>query len=183
MAIRASYMKAIRYSSFFFSLLMLSSCHKLIQLPDTPHIEFRSFTVLDTIDQLGNECKGGRLKFYFEDGDGDIGLKSADYGSTDTTDLFFKLYRKTNGVMAEVPDNDLMRPSDYRIPYMERTGRNKILKGTIDVTFFYIFYSPSDSNIIKYSFYLKDRADNLSDTANTCEIPLSKNNTYTIKGL
>jgi hypothetical protein len=134
--------------------------------------------VFDTTDILGNYCKGGRLKFYFEDGDGNVGMSSA-AGSADTTNLFFTLYRKSGGVMTQVPDNDLMKPSDYRIPYIDRPGRNKILKGTIDVTFFYQFYSPADSNIIKYRFYLKDRADNTSDTAYTCDIPLSKNNTYT----
>ena len=158
--------------------LTLSSCHKIIELPATPHTEFRSFAVFDTTDILGNDCKGGRLKFYFEDGDGDLGLKSADEGATDTSNLFFSLYSKSAGVFSEVTD-PLMKPSNYRIPYMERTGRNKILKGIIDITFFYEFYNPSDSGIFKYRFYIKDRADNVSDTVWTCEIPLSKNNTYT----
>jgi len=159
--------------------LMLGSCHKIVQLPDTPYIKFTSFTVFDTTDILGNDCKGGRLKFYFEDGDGNLGLDPAETGATDTTDLFLTLYRKVSGVMTEVPDNDLMKPAGYRIPYMERTGQNKILKGTIAVTFFYEFYTIADSNIFKYRFYIKDRADNYSDTVYTCEIPLSVNNVYT----
>jgi len=159
--------------------LMLSSCHKIIQLPDTPYIKFTSFAVFDTTDILGNDCKGGRLKFYFEDGNGDLGLNSAESGETDTTNLFFTLYRKTNGIMTEVPDNDLMKPSGYRIPYMERTGQNKILKGTIAVTFFYEFYTIADSDIFKYRFFIKDRAANYSDTVFTSEIPLSLNNIYT----
>jgi hypothetical protein len=80
--------------------------------------------------------------------------------------------------MAEVPDNDLLKPSDYRIPYMERTGRNKILKGTITVSFLYTFYEPKDSSIIRYDFYIKDRALNVSDTASTSEIELSINGLY-----
>jgi hypothetical protein len=62
---------------------------------------------------------------------------------------------------------------------MQRTGRNKILKGTIAITFFYTMYSPADSDIIKYRFFIKDRAENVSDTAWTPEIHLSKNNIYT----
>ena len=80
--------------------------------------------------------------------------------------------------MTEVPGNDIMKPSDYRIPYMERTGQNKILKGTIAVTFLYLFYSAEDTDTIRYDFYLKDRADNLSNTESTSEIFLSVNGIY-----
>ena len=58
----------------FFVVLLLASCGKISTLPDVPKIEFTSFSVFDTVDILGNFAKGGRLKFYFEDGDGDIGL-------------------------------------------------------------------------------------------------------------
>jgi len=67
-------------------------------------------------------------------------------------------------------------PSPYRIPYMVRLGVNKILKGTISVTFLYLFYSPGDT--IKYDFYIKDRALNESNVASTSEIVISANNIY-----
>lgn len=162
------------------AVLALGSCRKIEQLPPAPHIEFTSFAVFDTLDILGNPYKGGRLKFYFEDGDGDLGLESPEVsGAIDSTNLFFTLYRKTGGSMVQVPDSgDLMKPNSYRIPYMERLGQNKILKGTISVTFLYTFYEPKDSNIIRYDFFIKDRADNVSDTASTSEIPLSVNGLY-----
>jgi hypothetical protein len=173
-------MRSLKYSALILVALMLGSCHKIVQLPDTPYIKFTSFAVFDTTDLLGNEYKGGRLKFYFEDGDGDLGLNDPETsGDTDSLNLFFTLYRKTNGIMTEVPDNDKMKPSYYRIPYLERTGQNKILKGTIAVNFFYTFYAIRDSDIFKYRFYIKDRAQNYSDTVFTCEIPLSVNNVYT----
>jgi hypothetical protein len=158
--------------------IALFSCRKIETLPDTPHIEFRSFAVFDTTDILGNNCKGGRLKFYFEDGDGDVGLDPPDNGSMDSVNLFFTLYRETGNIFSEVPESDPMNPSDYRIPYMERTGQNKILKGTISVTFLYLFYSVENTDTIKYEFYIKDRAPHVSDTATTCEIPLSVNGLY-----
>ena len=74
--------------------------------------------------------------------------------------------------------NDPLRPySSYRIPYMERLGQNKILKGTISVTFLYQDYSPADT--IKYDFYIKDRALNESNMESTSEIIISDNNIYT----
>jgi len=162
-----------------FSLLTIasSSCKKIEHLPPVPFIEFRSFEVLDTTDILGNSAKAGRLKFYFEDGDGNIGLKEPSENILeDSTNLFFTLYRKTNGEMLPASSNDPLLPSPYRIPYMERLGQNKILKGTISVTFLYFFYNESDT--IKYDFFLKDRDLNESNHESTAEIIISENNIY-----
>lgn len=157
--------------------IFFASCGKLETLPDRPHIEFRSFAVFDTTVQ-GNECKGGRLNFYFEDGDGDLGLEEPANETDDIVNMFFTLYRKTGILFTEVPEDDLMDTYDYRIPYMERLGQNKILRGTITVSFFYLFYEIEDTDTLKYEFYIKDRALNPSDTATTCEIPLSVNGIY-----
>jgi hypothetical protein len=162
-----------------FSLVILAaeSCKKIEQLPPEPFIEFRSFEVFDTTDILGNKAKGGRLKFYFEDGDGNIGLKEPfESVVKDSTNLFFTLYRKISGEMVQASANDPIKPSPYRIPYMERLGQNKILKGTISVTFLYFSYTAKDT--IRYDFYLKDRALNESNLESTSEIVISENNIY-----
>jgi hypothetical protein len=170
-------MKKIKYLYLvIISLFFLGSCRKVQQLPAVPHIEFTSFTIFDTTDILGNNSKGGRLKFHFEDGDGDLGLNAPTDSQADSTNLFFTLFRKEGGVMIPAPDNDPLKPSAYRIPYMERLGQNKILKGTISVTFLYLFYEPTDT--ISYDFYIKDRALNESNVASTNEIVLSVNKTY-----
>jgi hypothetical protein len=154
----------------------LNSCKKVVELPATPHIDFISFTIFDTLDILGNTSKGGRLKFHFEDGDGDLGLNPPADTQSDSTNLFFKLFRKTGGTMVQAPDNDPLKPPDFRIPYMERLGQNKILKGTISVTFLYLFAKPTDT--IKYDFYIQDRALNISNVASTSEIILGVNKIY-----
>jgi hypothetical protein len=157
-------------------IIALYSCHKVEQISSVPYIEYTNFTIFDTTDILGNASKGGRLRFHFEDGDGDMGLNTPSDTQTDTTNLFFSLYRKTNGTMVAAADNDILKPSAYRIPYMERTGQNKILKGTISVTFLYLFYNVGDT--IKYDFYIEDRALNKSNVVSTGEIVLSVNGTY-----
>jgi len=171
-------MNKITYTLIFSLVLMAAgSCKKIVQLPPEPHIEFTSFAVFDTVDILGNSGKAGRLKFYFEDGDGNIGLdEPSGNPTTDSTNLFLTLYRKKNGEMISAPENDPLRPSPYRIPFMERLGQNKILKGTISVTFLYLFYNASDT--IKYDFYLKDRALNQSNIETTSEIIISENRIY-----
>jgi hypothetical protein len=171
----------MRIINYLFTLILvvsaLSSCRKIEQLPPVPKIEFTSFAVFDTIDILGNTAKGGRLKFHFEDGDGDLGLKAPSGSQPDTTNMFLTLFRKKNGIIVPTLSNDPLKPSSYRIPYMERLGLNKILKGTISVTFIYLFYNQNDT--IRYDFYIKDRALNPSNVVSTSDIVLSSNNIYT----
>ncbi len=154
-----------------FSILALASCGKIETLPPEPRIEYTSFTVFDTTDLLGNQIKGGKLEFYFEDGDGDLGLDVPDEtAEADTINLFVNLFRVNNGQISPAPANDPFAPTGFRIPYMERTGQNKILKGDISVIFFYLFYTQEDT--IKYDFYIKDRAGNSSNSASTSLIPV-----------
>jgi hypothetical protein len=172
-------MRKIKYLIVVFIIIFASnSCKKIQQLPATPHIDFTSFTIFDTTDILGNNSKGGRLKFRFEDGDGDLGLNPpAPASTTDSTNLFLTLFRKKAGVMDSVSGLDPLLPSPaLRIPYMERLGQNKILKGTISVTFIYQSYLPTDT--IKYDFYIKDRALNESNVASTSVIVPSVNKIY-----
>lgn len=163
---------------FVFTAMIFGSCRKIQQLPAEPEIEFISFTVLDSTDILGNDCKAGKLKFNFQDGDGDLGIEVAESGEADTTNMFLTLFRKTAGVMVQVPEDDPLKPSSYRIPYMERTGQNKILKGHIVVTLLYLFYDPADTDTLRYDFKIKDRDDHYSNEESTCEIPLSVNGVY-----
>lgn len=161
-----------------FSVFALVSCGKIDTLPEEPRIEYTSFTVFDTTDLLGNVVKGGRLKFYFEDGDGNVGLASpsVEEENYDSINLFLTLYRINNGSATTAPDNDPFKPTGYRIPYMERTGQNKILKGDISVIFMYLFFSEEDT--LRYDFYIKDRAENLSNTVSTSVIPVYYNGIY-----
>jgi hypothetical protein len=154
------------------------ACGRIENLPDTPSVEFRSFTLFDSTDILGNNLRAGVLNFYFEDGDGDLGLSDPDStSSADTTNLFFKLFRKTDGVFTEVGDDDLLKPSAYRIPYLEPIGQNDILKGTIDITFLYFIYNNTDT--LYYDFWVKDRAGNKSNVDSTCVIVLGKTGVFT----
>ncbi len=173
-------MRINKYVIFcLFVVLILDSCTKIEHLSPIPSIKFNSFSIFDTTDILGNVSKAGRLNFYFEDGDGDVGLNSPSStgNQADSTNLFFTLYRKIDGEMLPASPGDPLYPSSYRIPYMVRLGQNKILRGTISVTFLYLLYETTDT--IQYDFYLKDRALNESNVATTSEIVISHNAVYT----
>ena len=162
-----------------FSVFALGSCGKLEMLPAEPKIEFENFTVFDTTDILGNDVRGGKLKFYFEDGDGDMGLPSqaeAGEDNIDSINLFVTLYRINKGTRVAALPGDPYYPTGFRIPYMERNGRNKILRGHISVQFSYFFYTQEDS--ISYDFFIKDRAGNISNTVSTSVISIFNKGTY-----
>jgi hypothetical protein len=169
-------MRSLRYL-FPASVIFLSlfSCTKIEKMPAIPLIEFQTFELFDSVDILGNTVRSGRLKFYFQDGDGDLGLQAPGNlaGGADSVNLFLKLYRKSGSDFIEAPPSDPLNPSGYRIPYMTRLGQNKLLKGTITVTMLYYGYTPADT--IKYDFYIKDRAEHLSNTDTTCVLILSNN--------
>ena len=161
-----------------YSLIAMYSCDPVQTVPARPFIEYTSFTVFDTTDLLGNSVKGGRLEFYFEDGDGDLGLPvPVEDLDTDSINLFLRLSRLNDGVFEPAPDNDPLEPTGFRIPYMTRTGQNKILTGNISVVFMYFFTTEEDS--IKYDFYVKDRAEHLSNIVSTSTLPLFYNGIYT----
>ncbi len=158
-------------AAILLSLVAFASCGKLESLPPEPYIEYTSFTVFDTLDQLGNQVRSGRLKFYFEDGDGDVGLNAPEgTEEADTINLFIELLRMEDGVTNPAPEIDPYRVKGFRIPYMERVGRNKILRGDISVDFSYYENSAEDSII--YDFYIRDRKGNLSNTESTSVIPV-----------
>lgn len=166
-----------RYISILIPVLVFSlwSCRKIEKLPPEPMVEFREFAVFDTVDILGNKAKAGKLSFYFEDGDGDIGLPQPDTTgySSSSSNLFLNLFRKTGGEFVLAGPIDPLYPSEYRIPYLETPGQNKILRGTIDVTLIYFFYNPHDT--LYYDFWIRDRSGHDSNTATTCIIVLGEN--------
>ena len=124
--------------------------------------------MFDSIDILGNEHRAGVIEFYFEDGDGDIGIKQPLPGipDQDTINLYFHQFNKENGAF-DLPKDTL----NYRIPYIERIGQNQVIQGTIEITILYIGFSENDT--IKYNFYLKDRAGHESNISTSCEISFS----------
>lgn len=166
-------MKALAKILILIIIVLLGglSCKKIESLPEIPSISFKSFILIDTIDALGNEGKIGELTFDFEDGDGDIGLTQPDSLSADSTNfnLFFTLFGKTNGEFIEVSENDLETPLNYRIPYIEKEGQNKALKGEIQVDFIYLLF---EYDTIKYSFFIVDRALHKSNVETTPEIAM-----------
>lgn len=156
-------------------VILLTGCPDIETLPDTPRIEFESFTLSEKTDDLGNQIILGELVFQFEDGDGDIGMAEADSVAQDDSsqyNLFLTMYKKIDMQYIEVGKDELGAPLFYRIPYIEpREGQNKTLQGNIKIDFEYLTL---DYDTIMYDFYMYDRARNKSNTESTTDISFTE---------
>lgn len=154
----------------FIALLIFSfGCLKEENFSNIPQITFISHTLVKTTDQLGNKVWNGTIKFEFKDGDGNFGLDTPDSTTLPAYryNLFLTRFEKKHGAFVEIPDSTLPAPLSYTIPIVEPDGNNKRQKGTVTVVIQYLV-QPADT--IKYSFYIKDRDLNISNTAVTGEI-------------
>ena len=149
---------------------LVNACYEIKEYPPEPEIEYKSFSVSDTIDALDNPVLSGTLRLHFVDGDGDIGHEeSMDTTSEDTNkNLFIDLLKKEEGSYQEV---ELAVPYEYRIPYFETTANNPTLEGDIIVSAIN-FNAPYEGDTIKLRFYLIDRAGNKSNIEVTPEVVL-----------
>ncbi|MFC2115339.1 hypothetical protein ACFLTU_02625 [Bacteroidota bacterium] len=153
------------------SILVLTGCPTPKVLPDVPRVEYQSFILSEKTSDLGSKILTGELTFYFEDGDGDIGfhasLDSLSQPDSVKYNLFLTIHQKVDGVYNIVDTSELETKPFYRIPPLDREGQNKTLKGEIEVA---IEYYTINYDTIKYSFYLRDRAYNRSNTDTTEEV-------------
>lgn len=151
-------------SSLFFLSFLVASCEEIVSYPEVPSVEYKSFELYTTTDALGNNILLGKLNFEFTDGDGDLGLEQPD--STNVPDsllynLYLSLYEKVDTGFVKVED---LSSLNFRIPYIERTGQNKTLTGTITID---LEYKIIEYDTFFYTFYIVDRQYNMSNIDST----------------
>ena len=122
----------------FIITLFIAGCDEIVTYPDTPVIDYKSFALYRTTDDLGNSFFLGKMEITFTDGDGDLGLEQPDSANVADSlkyNFFSSLYSFENGEWEEIkgPSGE----QKFRIPYISREGQNKTLKGSIFVDFEY----------------------------------------------
>jgi hypothetical protein len=147
--------------------LVLASCEKYKDFPPEPFVRLESTEVVaPNVDpELPNEHI--LLKFYFTDGDGDIGLEPNQTNPPHcaTCDHYYNLYVnvncKVNGVFQKVYDYNA------RIRNLTPNAENKSLEGNM---IYKIDVANRISDTVRIDFYLEDRALHKSNTEITDEI-------------
>jgi len=155
----------------FFLIIPITGCEDIVSYPDTPVIDFKKHTVYLTIDELDNKIALVKLQLEFTDGDGDIGLEQPPEGELPDSlkyNFFLTLYDYKNGNFEKV--ENLEGNQNFRVPYIEREGQNKTLKGDI---FIDLEYKSIIYDTIFYSFYLVDRKFHKSNVDSSDVIILS----------
>ncbi len=156
-------------------LIAAASCNDLETYSEIPKVEFKKVFLADTIDELDNKVKLQEISLQVIDGDGNLGLNREDKDSL--RNLFITVFKKENGQYERTGDTTYT----YRIPYKQPIGQNKYLRAEVIVTMttpsLYINY-----DTIRYEIYIQDRADNLSETITTCDIPIRQNGTVYADG-
>ena len=163
--------------SIFVVVLLLFSCERITpEYPDEPVIDYQTFSLYITVDELNNKTLVGQLSFKFTDGDGNVGLPDLDdLDLSDSTlinlpdtvkyNFFLQLYDLKGYDYEKVPEEEggILK---YRIPWLDKQP----LSGTIDLD---ISYPVIIHDTIFYTFYIYDRDFNRSNTDTTEVIVLS----------
>ena len=154
-------------------LLAFYACEKQPTYSNIPHIEFVSLTKIP--NNLGYDDKG-TLEISFTDGDGDIGLSSADtVPPYDTSsiyyyDFFITYFEKQHGVYTQVK---LPMTNNSRIPIINASLQNKPMHGFIDIELYINNYF-SSYDTIHYTCYIVDRALHPSNIITTSDLIINK---------
>ncbi len=163
-------MKLLRYLTGVLFLLLFSCEQIYPDYPDEPVVDYQSFGLYISVDQLGNKTLVGQLTFDFTDGDGNLGLPPlTDSSSVDLPDsvkynFFMQLYELQGYEFVQLPDEDggILK---YRIPYLDKEPTS----GTMDLQ---IYYPIIAQDTLFYTFYILDRDFNHSNTDTTDVIVL-----------
>lgn len=148
-----------------FLLITVNQCQEIPEYPDTPIINYESFSLYININSLEQEVLTGKLNFSFTDGDGNIGFEtlpdSVAIGLPDSQryNLFLQLYDIQNNEAVMIPEED-GGYLKYVIPYLDKQP----LAGTVSVT---IEYPIITYDTIFYTFFLYDRDYNKSNIDTT----------------
>jgi len=164
----------LRIFLFFISLILaLSACSLHETYPELPQVSFKQIMLKDTTDALNNK-KLLQLTFRLIDGNGDMGLKKSDTISPFVDEYHYNCYvtmfEYINGQPVEV---QLAAPFNYRIPYIEPQGQNKLLKADILLDLDFTKYDGEylyDS--VMFEFFVYDRSLNQSNIAVTPVVKL-----------
>lgn len=154
-------------------LLLDYSCRKPVQYSDIPLIKFLSFQKYSD----ATISDGAILTFYFQDGEGDIGLNQTDIKPPfDTASIFYynffcDYYEKQNGVFVKP---EIQGNFNARIPRLSSLSSESI-DGEIYLKM-PTYYDPSSPfDTIRFNFYIVDRKLNKSNIDTTSIIVVKKN--------
>ncbi len=147
--------------------LIALSCERSQQFPDEPFVRLEEYEVVGANVDPDSPNEHIRIKFYFTDGDGNIGLEDNQLAPPHCEtcehyfNLFVNVYSKEDGVF------ELNYPYPARIKNLTPNAQNQSLEGHME---YKIDIANRLSDTLRIDFYLEDRDLNASNTEMTPEI-------------
>jgi hypothetical protein len=135
------------------AIVLLFSCEKEQEISDTPIIEFKSISPATVQEYSDNII----ITISYSDEDGDLGENNPDIHN-----LFVEDNR--NGIVYQ-----------FRIPHLAPDNNSIAIEGDFNITINGSgITDESSSQQVKYSIYVKDRAENKSNTITTSNITIQQ---------
>jgi hypothetical protein len=133
------------------AIVLLFSCEKEQEISDTPIIEFKSISPATVQEYSDNII----ITISYSDEDGDLGENNPDIHN-----LFVEDNR--NGIVYQ-----------FRIPHLAPDNNSIAIEGDFNITINGSgITDESSSQQVNYSIYVKDRAENKSNTITTSNITI-----------
>lgn len=141
------------------------ACNKLETYDDRPIITESSFTVLQSAEGVDTALV---LKFTYTDGDGDVGLSTADSIAPFDANVMIDYFEKIDGVYTKIliPGSTDTLNFNSRI---KKFGSNNPIKAEVEVK---VDISVVLADTIKFDYYILDKKLNKSNTVTTGAIAL-----------
>ena len=134
-------------------IVLLFSCEKEQEISDTPIIEFKSISPA-TVQEYSDNIV---ITISYSDEDGDLGENNPDIHN-----LFVEDNR--NGIVYQ-----------FRIPHLAPDNNSIAIEGDFNITINGSgITDESSSQQVNYSIYVKDRAENKSNTITTSNITIQQ---------
>jgi hypothetical protein len=135
------------------AIVLLFSCEKEQEISDTPIIEFKSISPATVQEYSDNII----ITISYSDEDGDLGENNPDIHN-----LFVEDNR--NGIVYQ-----------FRIPHLAPDNNSIAIEGDFNITINGSgITDESSSQQVNYSIYVKDRAENKSNTITTSNITIQQ---------
>jgi hypothetical protein len=151
-----------------------------VDYPPEPQIEFKTLTVIDTVDLNGNKTQLNKIHFYLIDGDGNIGETPCYNGEMvlGGNCLLERYYFENNSYKKDAGYTDTIFCSEsifsvenvtawYNIPYVGQLGQDKALKADIYIDIEYTSDLQKSYTNFFYKITVFDMDVNRSNTIST----------------
>jgi hypothetical protein len=175
----------------FFVAIIIASCQKDEQFSTTPEITFERYDIYS--DAAGIDTTVDFV-FSLKDGDGDIGFKDGEFNSAcgaDNSNLYLayeeklganfvpkKIWTQVTDITANCDTNiyfdSVQVVFNQRMQYIEPAGNSKSIEATVKYRMDYLSAVILLSKAGRFKFYIRDRANNVSNVVVTPELTITK---------